>query len=148
MFYPKCSEGYAPWGCCQCKKKCPEGMQDLETMCMKGSYQRGTAVYPSCPEGLTLDTISQECYKECKKGTASGPMCWSDCAPGTTPCGGVLCLDDNLKCTSSLRKRVVESLRRLKEEAMGMPEGTAFNAGINFKEHDMPVCEETLGPKD
>ena len=103
-------------------------------MCMKASYERAPATYPTCPEGTILDSISQECYSECKKGTAAGDMCWLDCAPGTKPCGGALCLDESLKCTNDLRKKVVKSLDRIKMQAIGSEQGTLFNAGTNFKD--------------
>ena len=142
MFYPECKEGYAPWGCCHCRKKCPDGMKDLVTMCMKDSYQRATARYPTCQEGYVLDPISQECYKECAKGIAAGDMCWLDCNPGTKPCGGALCLDENLKCTRDLREKVKTSLNRIKQQAVGAEEGTEFNAGTNFRDQNLPVCDK------
>ena len=140
MYYQKCKDGYEPWGCCHCKEKCPNGMKDLTTMCMKNSYERATGRYPSCPKGTILDTISQECYNECKQGIPSGDMCWLNCVPGTSPCGGALCLDDSLKCTNDLRKKVVQSLDKIRAQAMDSPEGTMFNAGSNFVDQKLPVC--------
>lgn len=64
QYYPKCKEGYQAWGCCNCKFKCPEGMRDLTTMCLKPSYQRGNARKPSCenPDKEEMDPFSKKCY--------------------------------------------------------------------------------------
>lgn len=59
MFYPNCKPGTKAWGCCSCRKICPEGMEDLSNMCLKNSYQRGAARLPSCPAGSIIDPISQ-----------------------------------------------------------------------------------------
>ena len=33
LYYTKCKEGYHAWGCCNCKRNCPDGMTDLTSMC-------------------------------------------------------------------------------------------------------------------
>ena len=96
LYYPKCKEGYTAWGCFNCKYGCPEGMRDLTSMCLKEAYKRGPSRQPSCedPEA-EMDPITLKCHGKCDSGyTAGGTMCWKGCSQGTSPCGGVLCLDD------------------------------------------------------
>jgi len=115
-------------------------MEDLSNMCLKDSYQRAEARLPSCPAGTVIDSISQQCFKSCDRGTASGPMCWQECAPETKACGGALCLDNRLACTDDLREQVSKSLDMIKEQAVSANEGVPFNAGSNFKGQSLPVC--------
>ena len=69
----------------------------MTTMCLKKTYKRGPPRKPGCEDDpdTELDPIHNKCFYKCAEGyTAGGTLCWKDCVEGTSPCGGVMCLDD------------------------------------------------------
>ena len=144
LYYEKCKEGYHAWGCCNCKYECPKGMRDLTTMCLKDTYKRGPAREPKCADDPNTeeDPIEERCYTKCAKGyTSGGSMCWKDCKEGTSPCGGVLCLDDRQKdkCTDQVMEALTQVLDDLKIQAAEQQDAL-FNAGMIVPEVTLPVC--------
>lgn len=143
MYYEKCKAGFQPWGCCNCKVECPEGMKDLTSMCLKKNYQRGAFEPPTCTEeGTEMDQITLKCYPPCEKGIAAGPFCWDKCATGTKPCGGALCIDNDEQCTDDIRSTVSDSIEKIKKNAPKSMPGSPFNVGIVTPSLKYPTCEE------
>ncbi len=79
MFYPKCKDGFEAVGCCVCSPKCPPGMTNTGTDCVKNSYTRGAGTpIGGCPAGQ--QQIGLLCYAQCKPGyAATGPTCYQKC---------------------------------------------------------------------
>ena len=118
-------------------------MKDLTSMCMKKSYQRGDYTPPKCPEdGTIMDEITMKCYPPCKEGVAAGPFCWNKCIPGTKPCGGALCVDENEQCTEDIRKQVMGSIEKIKKDAPQTMTGSPFNVGQVTPALPYPVCDD------
>lgn len=90
VYYPKCAEGFKPFGCCLCTPSCPSGMKDIGISCAKDYKARGVGTLLSCPKGQ--ENIGGLCYPPCTKGLNSvGAVCWANCPADYNKCGA-LCL--------------------------------------------------------
>ena len=118
-------------------------MRDLTSMCLKKSYKRGPPRQPSCEDPETeMDPIHNLCFQKCADGYVSGgTMCWRQCTEGTSPCGGVLCLDDREKdkCTDQVIAYVAKAIDEIKAEAAEC-EDALLNAGMVLPDLKLPVC--------
>lgn len=97
VVYPKCKEGYEPFGCCICRPKVPNcsalGLNDgVDLSCAKkvhiGSPKTGV-----CPAGQVKD--GGLCYPKCEAGhDGVGPVCWAEKPKGWVDCGMGAAKDD------------------------------------------------------
>ena len=90
--YPKCKEGYEPFGCCLCRPKtvpsCTSvGLRPgaLDLSCAKG-ISIGVIRGSICEPGKEMD--AGLCYKACPIGyDGVGPVCWAKAPPTWQDCG-------------------------------------------------------------
>ena len=104
VVYPKCDDGYSPYGCCLCRPAVPAcralGMNDgIDLSCAK-KIIIGDPTPMACSPGL--HESGGLCYQSpCPSGTdAVGPICWDTTPPpGFVFCGmgyaknGLVCAD-------------------------------------------------------
>lgn len=103
MYYPRCAEGYEPFGCCICRptKTCPPGWAGSEVL---GSCSKVSSV-ATCGPGMINN--AGLCYKACEKNyNGIGPVCWGQCPPGMTDCGA-MCGGSLMECGSSIGEMVI-----------------------------------------
>lgn len=101
LWYPTCKENFHNVGCCVCSPDCPSGMNDIGVSCHKDSYGRTAGKVLGCSSDQVYD--AGLCYTPCDYGAEGvGPVCWGNCPPGTSSCGGVICLEDETTCTEQI----------------------------------------------
>lgn len=100
MYYPTCSFGYSPFGCCVCSPNCPSGYTDDGAFCQKPSYGRGVGVSRlGCPSDKQYD--AGLCYTPCTSGRVGvGPLCWSTCSGQNSAECGIFCTSSSEKCAA------------------------------------------------
>lgn len=98
LFYPTCSPGYSPFGCCVCSPNCPSGFIDDGAFCRKPSYGRGAGVSRlGCAEGQEFD--AGLCYAPCSNDkNGIGPVCWGRCGGENSVECGIFCTSSHAQC--------------------------------------------------
>jgi hypothetical protein len=100
LFYPKCRDGFRPFGCCTCTPTCPDGMRDDGAHCAKRSYGRGAGQPLTCSDSEEKDGAL--CYPKCQSPYANGvgPLCWQTSCPTEFPhtCG-MFCAEGAVECS-------------------------------------------------
>ena len=109
IVYPKCAEGYSPFGCCICRPNTPdcaalgfEGQLDLS--CTKKMIM-GDPTLMGCGDGLEYNVGL--CYPPCAEGYHGvGPVCWGQPPSGWVHCGFGAARDFDA-CTEALKNQVL-----------------------------------------
>ena len=87
-----------------------------------------------------MDQITQMCYPKCMSGyTGGGPLCWKNCAEGTTACGGILCLDNRETCTQEILTKVTAAIDKMKQAAP-QAQGALFTSATFLPDVQLPIC--------
>lgn len=88
--YPKCKEGYSPFGCCICRPPVPDCnalnlRTGIDLSCAK-KIEIGSPRTGSCAPGEEYD--AGLCYTKCGDGYEGlGPVCWGKPPPNWVECG-------------------------------------------------------------
>ncbi|MBX3265733.1 MAG: hypothetical protein KF831_03425 [Acidobacteria bacterium] len=127
LWYPKCRDGFKPFGANICSPSCPEGYSDTGTGCAKPSYGRGAGQPMECREGLEKD--AGLCYRPCSENqTGVGPVCWDKCPSHVPVSCGAGCAADQKTCASITTSQVLSVAQAsLSLASMGAGAGAAKN---------------------
>ena len=115
--YPKCKEGYEPFGCCLCRPKTVPSCTSVglrpgafDLSCAKG-INIGVIRGSICEAGKEMD--AGLCYKSCPVGyDGVGPVCWAK-APATWQDCGMGAAKNGATCASVIGGQVTAVIKPL-----------------------------------
>ena len=63
--YPKCRDGFSPYGCCLCSPNCPDGTSDKGAMCGRNIMSYTTINPVQCDNNQYMNAVTRLCYPSC-----------------------------------------------------------------------------------
>lgn len=112
VYYPKCAEGYEPYGCCICRPQVPDCealglLPGIDLSCAK-VVELGAPEIGLCNAGDELD--AGLCYPVCTEGyTGVGPVCWAGAPEGWVECGMGAAVD-TASCVAVTTNQVITTI--------------------------------------
>ena len=114
-------------------------MTDIGISCQKDSYGRTAGKPLGCTSDMEYD--AGLCYPPCPEGAEGvGPVCWGHCPEGTSSCGGVLCLDDDTKCTHQIIGTFKDIYKTVIDIARHAAAGTVIDIAEIATDFNYPNC--------
>lgn len=116
-------------------------MTDIGISCHKDSYGRTAGKPLGCTNEQEED--AGLCYTPCENDAVGvGPVCWGHCPAGTSPCGGMLCLDDSEKCTHHILEPFKDGGKMVIDIARHSAAGTVIDIASIMTDFAYPNCED------
>ncbi|KAL4502131.1 hypothetical protein ABPG72_000366 [Tetrahymena utriculariae] len=93
IWYPKCKQGYHPFGCCVCAQDCPSSFRDDGLYCAKpDAYGRGAGYPWKFGDGFNLNNANSRCLHDHPSGCEqSGAIIYPKCAQNFHSVGCCVC---------------------------------------------------------
>lgn len=116
-------------------------MTDIGVSCHKDSYGRTAGDPMGCDS--TEDYDAGLCYPKCNYGADGvGPVCWGHCPPGTTDCGGTLCLENSTTCSQQITDEIKDSADLVLAIAEASVTGAVIDISKLMLDFTYPECAD------